>query len=47
MKPRPTIQIAARARAGRDALRGTPVVADGILVVQNVDGDLSAWRIGQ
>lgn len=40
-------QFAARARAGRDALRGTPVVADGILVVQNVDGDLSAWRIGQ
>ena len=38
-------QFAARARAGRDALRGTPVVADGILVVQNVDGDLSAWRI--
>ncbi|QCO67650.2 outer membrane protein assembly factor BamB [Luteimonas yindakuii] len=40
-------QFAARARAGRDALRGTPVVADGILVVQNVDGNLSAWRIGQ
>ncbi len=39
-------QFAARARAGRKALRGTPVVADGILVVQNVEGDLSAWRIG-
>lgn len=40
-------EFAARERAGRAAIRGTPVVADGILVVQNVDGDISAWRIGQ
>lgn len=37
--------LAARTRAGRKALRGTPVVADGILVVQNVDGELSAYRV--
>lgn len=37
--------FAARARAGRSALAGRPAVADGILVVQDVDGDLSAWRI--
>lgn len=40
-------EFAARARAGRNAIRGTPVVADGILVVQNINGDISAWRIGQ
>ena len=38
-------EFAARARAGRSAIKGAPVVADGILVVQNVDGDLTAWRI--
>ncbi|HST43764.1 MAG TPA: outer membrane protein assembly factor BamB [Luteimonas sp.] len=37
--------FAARARAGRAALRGAPVVSDGVLVVQTVDGDVSAWRI--
>ncbi|WP_101927743.1 outer membrane protein assembly factor BamB [Luteimonas rhizosphaerae] len=40
-------EFAARERAGRDALRGALVVADDILVVQNVDGNVSAWRIGQ
>lgn len=40
-------EFAARARAGRAAIRGTPVVEDGILVVQTVEGDVSAWRIGQ
>lgn len=40
-------QFAARARAGRKALLGAPAVADGVLVVQNVEGDLSAWRIGE
>ncbi len=40
-------QFAARARASRDALRGSPVVADGVLVVQSIDGDISAWRVGQ
>jgi len=38
-------EFAARARAGRSPIAGRPAVADGILVVQNVDGDLSAWRI--
>lgn len=42
-----TGDFAARTRAGRAAIRGTPVVADGLLVVQNVNGDISAWRIGQ
>ena len=40
-------QFAARTRVGRDPIRGAPVVSDGILLVQTVDGDLSAWRIGQ
>ena len=38
-------EFAARTRASRSAIAGRPVVADGILVVQDVDGDLSAWRI--
>jgi outer membrane protein assembly factor BamB len=42
-----TGDFAARSRAGRAAIRGAPVVADGILVVQNTDGDVSAWRLGQ
>jgi outer membrane protein assembly factor BamB len=36
--------FAARVRAGRDAVRATPVVADGIVLVQNVDGGLTAFR---
>src|SRR5690606_12313169 len=40
-----TGDFAARERGGRAALKGAPVVADGILVVQNVDGDLTAWRV--
>lgn len=40
-------EFAARARAGRAGVRGTPVVAGDVLVVQNVDGDISAWRLGQ
>lgn len=40
-------EFAARLRAGGAAVRAAPVVADGVLVVQNVDGDLSAYRIGQ
>ena len=35
-------EFAARERVGGDALRATPVVADGILLVQNIDGELSA-----
>ena len=37
--------FAGRTRAAREALRGSPVVSDGVLVVQSVDGNLSAWRI--
>jgi outer membrane protein assembly factor BamB len=40
-------EFAARARVGGDALRGSPVVADGILVAQDVDGELAAFRLGQ
>ncbi|MDQ3205263.1 MAG: outer membrane protein assembly factor BamB [Pseudomonadota bacterium] len=40
-------EFAARVRAGRDALRAAPVVADGVLLVQNVDGRLNAYRLGQ
>ena len=38
-------EFAARTRAGRSAIAAHPAVADGVMVVQNVDGDLSAWRI--
>ena len=38
-------QFAARARAGGDAIRGAMVVSAGVLVVQNLDGDLSAFRV--
>jgi outer membrane protein assembly factor BamB len=37
--------LAARARAGGDPIRATPVVADGVLVVQGTGGELSAWRV--
>lgn len=40
-------EFAARARAGRSALRAAPVVADGILISQNVNGQLTAFRLGQ
>ena len=39
-------ELAARARAGGDRLIAPPLVADGILLVQNVDGDLTAFRLG-
>jgi outer membrane protein assembly factor BamB len=39
--------FAARSRAGRGAVRAAPVVADGIVLVQNVDGGLAAFRVGQ
>ena len=42
-----TGDFAARVRAGHDALRAAPVVADGVLVVQDVDGGLSAYRLAQ
>ena len=40
-------ELAARVRAGRDPIKGSPVVVDGVLVVQTVDGDLSAYRLQQ
>ena len=42
-----TGDLAARERVGHDALRADPVVADGVLVVQDVDGGLSAYRLAQ
>ena len=42
-----TGEFAARTRAGGDPLRATPVVADGILLVQDIEGELSAFRLGQ
>ena len=39
--------FAARVRAGRDPIRAAPVVADGVLVVQDIEGKLSAYRLGQ
>ena len=38
-------QEAARERVGGKALRAKPIVADGILLVQNVEGELSAFRL--
>ncbi|GAA4866001.1 outer membrane protein assembly factor BamB [Luteimonas vadosa] len=40
-------EFAARARAGRSPVRAAPVVSGGIALVQNIDGDLSAWRIAE
>lgn len=40
-------RIAARTRLGGKAIRAQPVVADGILLVQDIDGNLGAYRLGQ
>jgi len=37
--------FAARARVGKDPIRGRPVVADGLLIVEDTGGELSAWRV--
>ncbi|BCT93789.1 outer membrane protein assembly factor BamB [Lysobacter helvus] len=37
--------FAARSRVGGDPVRATPVVADGVLLVQNIDGEVTAFRI--
>ncbi|MEO6170550.1 MAG: outer membrane protein assembly factor BamB [Lysobacter sp.] len=42
-----TGEFAARTRVGRDPLLSAPRVADGVLVVQDVGGKLSAFRLGQ
>ncbi len=39
--------FAARARPSRSPIRSAPVVADGVLVVQDVKGEISAWRLAQ
>lgn len=39
--------FAARVRMGRDAVRAAPVVADGILVAQDINGRISAYQLGQ
>lgn len=38
--------FAARARAGGDALRAAPVVVGDIVVVQDIEGELTAFRLG-
>lgn len=40
-------ELAAREKSGGDALLAQPVVADGILLVQDVDGKLTAFRLAQ
>lgn len=37
--------LAARIRASGEALRATPEVSDGVLVVQDIEGGLSAYRV--
>ena len=39
-------QIVARARPGKKGIRSTPVVADGILYALDLNGTLSAYRLG-
>lgn len=38
-------EFAARQRVGGKALRAAPVVSDGVLVVQNVEGELTAFKL--
>jgi outer membrane protein assembly factor BamB len=38
-------ELAGRERAGGDAIKAQPIVADGVLVVQNTNGKLTAFRI--
>lgn len=38
-------EVVARERAGGDPIKGQPVVADGILIVQNTDGKLTAFKL--
>lgn len=38
-------ELAARERVGGEAVRAKPVVADGILIVQNVEGELTAFKL--
>ena len=38
-------ELAARERVGGKAIKGQPLVADGLLLVQNVEGGLTAFRL--
>ena len=38
-------EMAARERSGRKPIKGQPLVADGILLVQTIDGELNAFRL--
>jgi len=38
-------ELAARTRVSHDAVRATPVVVDGVLVVQDTDGGISAYQL--
>ncbi len=40
-----TGEFAARSRVGRSPIRASPVVVDGILLVQDSEGGVSAWRV--
>lgn len=40
-------KLAARERVSHDRLVAQPVVADGILIAENTDGDLTAYRLAQ
>ena len=40
-------EFAARTKHGGDPIRGKPVVADGILVVQDTNGRVAAYQLGQ
>lgn len=40
-------ELAARVRVGRNPVRAAPVVADGIALVQDIEGKLSAYRLEQ
>ncbi|WP_313317476.1 outer membrane protein assembly factor BamB [Stenotrophomonas sp.] len=40
-------ELAAREKSGGDAILAQPIVAEGILLVQNVDGKLTAFRLAQ
>ena len=42
-----TGELAARTNLGGEAIRAAPRVADGILVGQNIDGQLGAYRLGE
>ncbi|MFL6591646.1 MAG: outer membrane protein assembly factor BamB [Luteimonas sp.] len=39
--------FAARTRMGKDPVRAAPVVVDGVLVAEDTDGRVSAYRLGQ